>query len=213
MEDSDQFTRVQQSLLRDSQQLDNGGVLGDNQGSSSSLTWLLAPFSSYYSQLAWGKFCSLIQPQVNHHFSGSEIVPGLWISDHASVCDLQALRDRDIKHIICAVLGVKAMFPKHFQYTRFPLRDTRDEDIFQYFDSAADLIHKALSNGEAVLVHCRCGVSRSVSLVCAYFIKYQGMTHMEAIRLVQKRRACANPNKSFRHQLRSFAERNQRIIK
>jgi len=209
MEDSEQYTRVQQSLVSLATDTD---VALEPGSEKSTLSWLLSPFSGYYSQLAWGKLCSFIQPQVNHHFSGSEIVPGLWISDHASVCDLQALRDRDIKHIVCAVLGVKAMFPKDFQYLRLPLRDTRDEDIYQFFELAADTIHQALENQEPVLVHCRCGVSRSVSLVCAYFIKYRGMNDVEAIRAVQKRRACANPNQSFRNQLRSFAETHHRIF-
>jgi len=171
--------------------------------------WWMKPWTSYYSQLAWGKLCSLLQPSLNHHFSGSEILPGLWISDHASVCDLQALKDRNIQHIICAVLGVKAMFPRHIQYTRLPLRDTHDEDIYRFFDKAADIIHDVLSAGESILVHCRCGVSRSVTLVCAYLIKYHKMSHDEAIHTIQKARPCANPIQSFRNQLRSFSEKQE----
>jgi hypothetical protein len=166
--------------------------------------WWLVPWTSYYSQLAWGKLCSLLQPSLNHQFSGSEILPGLWISDHASVCDLQALQDRNIQHIICAVLGVKAMFPRHIQYTRLPIRDTHDEDIYQFFDQAADIIHDVLSAKESILVHCRCGVSRSVTLVCAYLIKYHKMSHEEAIHTIQRVRPCANPIPSFRNQLRSY---------
>lgn len=113
---------------------------------------------------------------------------------------------------MCAVLGVKPMFPSDIQYTRLPLRDTADEDIYQYFDKVADLIYEAIELGESVLVHCRCGVSRSVTLVCAYLIKYHNLNHLEAIHAVQKKRACANPIPAFRNQLRSFAARQNRNI-
>lgn len=170
-------------------------------------SWWTSPFKSYYPQLCWGRLNSLIQPLIDNHFSGSEVIKGLWISDHASVCDLLALQDRGIKHVICAVLGVKAMFPRDIRYTRLPLRDTTDEDIYKYFDEVATLIHESLVNKEAVLVHCRKGVSRSVTLVCAYLIRFHNMTHEEALHIVQKSRPCANPIQSFRNQLRSYEGR------
>ena len=134
-------------------------------------------------------------------------MPHLWISDHASVCNLQSLQDRGIRHVICAVLGIKPMFPRDVKYIRVPLRDTADEDIYPFFDRVAEIIHRALERGEPVLVHCRCGVSRSVTLVCAYLIRFQNMTNDEAIHFIQQRRPCANPILSFRHQLRSYAEK------
>lgn len=143
---------------------------------------------------------------MDQHFSGTEVFPNLWISDHASVCNLQALQDRNIRHVICAVLGVKPMFPRSIQYTNLPLRDTCDEDIYQYFDVVADTIHEALQSQQSILVHCRCGVSRSVSLVCAYFIKYQHMSYLDAIKTIQAVRSCANPIAAFRHQMRSYEQ-------
>lgn len=163
-----------------------------------------SPLKWYYTQWAWGKICSFLQPMVGHQFSGSEVFPRIWISDHASVCNLQALQDRGIRHIVCAVLGVQPMFPKHIEYTNLPLRDTSDEDIYKYFDTVAELIHNTLEGDGSILVHCRCGVSRSVTLVCAYLIRYQNMSCAEAIRTIQMRRPVANPIRAFRHQLRSY---------
>lgn len=175
---------------------------------------IYSPLKWYYTQLAWGKLCSFIQPMIGSNFSGTEVYPGLWVSDHASVCDLQALQDRNITHVVCAFLGVEPLFPKYIQYTTLPMRDTSDEDIYQYFDQVADLIHATLeppvprqSRPSSILVHCRCGVSRSVALVCAYLIRYKYMSHMEAIRTVQAKRSCANPIAAFRHQLRSYEQR------
>lgn len=216
--DSLDFTRVQQSLDRIDETTQSGGKGGrgdrvvtlrpaPDQGPVDCPAWWRAPLKSYYPQLAWGRICSFFQPAVNHQFSGSEILPDLWISDHASVCDLQALRDRNIHHIVCAVLGIRALFPRHFQYTRLPLRDTDDENIFQYFDCVADLINVALNANQPVVVHCRCGVSRSVSLVCAYLIKHRHKSVDQAIRMIQEKRPCANPIQTFRHQLKAYEER------
>jgi hypothetical protein len=168
------------------------------------------PFSSYYSQYLWGRILSWTQPSINHHFSGSEIVDRLWISDHASVCNLTSLQDRKIRYVVCCVLGVQPMFPQNLNYLKVPLIDKEEQDIHQYFDDVADYIDKILRETEwSVIVHCRCGVSRSVTLVCAYLIKYLGMKHDESISFVQKKRPCANPIPSFRHQLRSFHEQQQ----
>lgn len=120
------------------------------------------------------------------------------------------------------------MFPRDIRYVRVPLRDVAEEDVYPFFDRVAEIIHQALGEfgdigfktecrvanigfllerNEPVLVHCRCGVSRSVTLVCAYLIRFQNMTNDEAIHFIQQRRPCANPILSFRHQLRSYAEK------
>lgn len=163
-----------------------------------------SPLKWYYPQLAWGKLCSFLQPILGGHFSGNEVWPGVWISDIGSVCELAPLQDRNIRHVVCAVLGVKPMFPKNLQYTCLELRDTDDQDIYQYFDVIADLIHSETEAKKSILVHCRCGVSRSVTLVCAYLIKYQKMPALDAIRHIQESRPCANPIKPFRNQLKSY---------
>lgn len=224
MEDDQSYKKVEQSLTdsfkqeRDEQKEDinnfnfEGVVRLRSRKKKSALvtskqseSW--NPFSSYYSQYIWGRLLSWTQPSINHHFSGSEIVERLWVSDHASVCNLTSLQDRKIRYVICCVLGVQPMFPSNLNYLQVPLIDKEEQDIIQFFDTVADYIDKLLRETEwSVIVHCRCGVSRSVTLVCAYLIKYLKMEYDEAILFVQKRRPCANPISSFRHQLRSFQE-------
>lgn len=164
----------------------------------------MSPLKTYYVQKAFGMLCTHLVPLLDDHFTGNEILPNLWLATHASVCNLQSLQDRNITHVICAILGVSPRFPKHIRYTCLPIRDIESEDIYQFFDSVADLIHEDLTAGRAVLVHCKMGVSRSSTLVCAYLIKYHGKTHMEAIHFVQSKRPCVNPIKSFRLQLKAY---------
>ena len=68
--------------------------------------------------------------------------------------------------------------------------------------------------GGKTIVHCIAGVSRSVSLCAAYLManvqsetKIFGKGKMgseEAVKYIQKKRSCANPNPGFRRQLAIF---------
>lgn len=166
-----------------------------------------SPLKWYYPQLAWGKLYSFFKPIMGTSFTGNLVHPHVWISNFSSVCDLPPLQDRGIEHVICAVLGIDPLFPKHLRYTCLDLRDTDDEDIMQYFDRVADLIHEDVRREKSVIVHCRVGISRSVTLVAAYLIKYHGMSSARAIQTIQESRPCANPIPAFRRQLYAY-ERN-----
>jgi hypothetical protein len=54
------------------------------------------------------------------------------------------------------------------------------------------------------IVHCKMGVSRSASVVTAYIMKELGFDYERAFAYVKQRRACVNPNESFRSQLRTY---------
>ena len=51
---------------------------------------------------------------------------------------------------------------------RFNKDDRQAEDLLSIFGSTCDLIEEKRAEGRKVLVHCRMGVSRSVTLVMAY---------------------------------------------
>lgn len=56
---------------------------------------------------------------------------------------------------------------------RCPIRDEEEIDIAIHFQQANEFIDSAQHLGEAVLVHCHEGKSRSVSLVLAYLMRSQ----------------------------------------
>ena len=59
------------------------------------------------------------------------------------------------------------------------------------------------------MVHCLAGVSRSVSLVIAYFIKHCNMTFQEAYNLIKARRRIIHPNEGFVSQLKKYEVEQQ----
>lgn len=55
-----------------------------------------------------------------------------------------------------------------------------------------------------VLIHCRKGVSRSVSIVIGYLISTQNMSFNEAYNLLKSKRANIDPNIGFVAQLKDL---------
>lgn len=55
---------------------------------------------------------------------------------------------------------------------RYNKDDKPSEDLLSIFSSTCDLIEEKRVSGRKVLVHCRMGVSRSVTLVLAYCKSY-----------------------------------------
>lgn len=59
-------------------------------------------------------------------------------------------------------------------------------------------------------VHCLQGVSRSVTVVCAYLVATKWMKPGEAIAFIKARRSAACPNAGFRRQLEEYANQCHR---
>lgn len=61
-------------------------------------------------------------------------------------------------------------------------------------DTITEFIEEHIEKGSKILVHCHLGVSRSVSMVMAYLIAYEGMSLAEAFGAVREGRASAYPH-------------------
>lgn len=134
----------------------------------------------------------------------SEIIPRLFISDLASAEDPRILRRYRITHVMTAMRGV-AVVPEHLQRYYVPLDDHPFAEIASFLPQTSEWIHRALSNPSAcVLIHCAEGISRSVSVVCAYLMFVKGWTSTRAIQEVQARRVIAQPNFGFVKQLQEY---------
>lgn len=77
-----------------------------------------------------------------------------------------------------------------------------NEEIVQRFDEAAALLDRWLGEGKRVLVHCGSGISRSVTAVVQYLVRYRGYRWEDALELVRARRDVANPDVRFEIPLR-----------
>ncbi|XP_035291779.1 dual specificity protein phosphatase 26-like isoform X2 [Anguilla anguilla] len=140
---------------------------------------------------------------INSH--ADEVYPRLYLGDQEIAANRHELATLGITHILnCAHSkwrgGAERYEGMHITYEGVEAHDTPDYDMSVNFYPAADFIHKALSGGGKILVHCAVGVSRSATLVLAYLMIRQNMTLVEAIKTVKDRRGII-PNRGFLRQL------------
>ncbi|XP_061603435.1 dual specificity protein phosphatase 26-like [Phyllopteryx taeniolatus] len=135
-----------------------------------------------------------------------EVWPGLYIGDQNMASDHRELARVGITHIVnCAQSkwrggGADCYAGMNVTYLGIEAHDSPAFDMTKNFYPAADFVHKALTRGGKVLVHCAVGLSRSATLVLAYLMIRQNLTLVEAIKTVKDRRG-VTPNRGFLRQL------------
>ncbi|XP_006805940.1 dual specificity protein phosphatase 26-like isoform X1 [Neolamprologus brichardi] len=134
-----------------------------------------------------------------------EVWPRLYIGDQHSAENQADLYKNHITHILNAAHSTRKGQPDIYEgmkitYMGVEAHDSCNYDMSVNFQAAADFIHRGLSRGGKVLVHCHVGVSRSATLVLAYLMLKQNLTLVEAICAVKESRGVI-PNRGFLRQL------------
>jgi len=141
------------------------------------------------------------------------------------------LERNGVRLIVNCATELANHFPEKFAYCNVRLNDQEElEDALEAFQRGhiGDTIERVRSKGESVLVHCRAGASRSVTIVIAYLMLYKKMTLKgtfvmrllqcivapklisplpDAFLLVKTRRPIAGPNKGYMKQLTELERR------
>jgi len=83
--------------------------------------------------------------------------------------------------------------------------DNATEHLSKRFEESWEFLERVrVREDGGVLVHCKQGVSRSVSMVMSYLMKFYRKSFDEAFALAKNARAQANPNEGFVIQLREL---------
>jgi|SRR5579872_6389146 len=69
---------------------------------------------------------------------------------------------------------------------------------------AYHFIDHVINSKHKVLIHCMAGVSRSVSTLIYYMMKKYHLAFIDALQFIQSKRKIANPNDSFKLQLKVY---------
>lgn len=121
-------------------------------------------------------------------FPAKRVPPyNLWIGSMQDSQDSRAAQHRRVGLIVnctrdlpCAVRGVRCV--------RVPVHDSPSEatTMLAHLPKAVKAIDEHLRKGDAVLVHCFAGVSRSASVAAAFLMHKEGLTPKQAISRIQK---------------------------
>lgn len=147
--------------------------------------------------------------QMPFYFGISEILPSLYLCGACAIVRPETLEKLQIKFVVNATVELPdtPLPDDRPEYMRVPIKDTRESNLIEYFDTVADLIENTRQNDGKSLVHCVAGVSRSTSLVLAYLMKYSDMSLKQAFQHVRSIRPQIRPNMGFFKQLIEYEQR------
>lgn len=117
---------------------------------------------------------------------------------------VEVYRDLDIKFVLTAGRGLSVHLEKGMDQLELPVDDVPGADISGFFDEAFQFIDKARSTQRGVLIHCFAGLSRSVTVMVAYLMKFRGLPRDAALEEVRRARPNACPNDGFMVKLTQY---------
>lgn len=136
------------------------------------------------------------------------IVDNIYLGNWYDSISPERLKQSNIKRILTLNRENKhtdielSMFRKlGIQYKYITIDDSKYSNILSHIDESLKFIR---IDGDNILIHCSAGISRSVSIVIAYLIKYKNMTVDQALNFIREKRSIANPNIGFISQLKSL---------
>ncbi|MBM3212252.1 dual specificity protein phosphatase family protein [Candidatus Poribacteria bacterium] len=95
------------------------------------------------------------------------ILDSLYLGDRRAASNLHLLIEHGITHILNCARELPNYFPSDFEYLALKLHDP-DPDFIKVIKPACEFIDRGREEGN-VLVHCAAAVSRSPSVILAYF--------------------------------------------
>ena len=154
----------------------------------------------------------LFKIHLNSH--PTEIFNWMYLGTYQNACDINELRRLGINCILnCASECLNNNLPEDIKELHLHIRDEEDFDLIPYFEEANVFINKARLLGQNILIHCKFGISRSVSFIMAYLIKYFRFNVQGALNYVRRRRKQINPNQGFFDQLIEYEKYIKEIKK
>lgn len=139
----------------------------------------------------------------------SEVLPSLYLCGACAIVRPETIENLEIKFVVNATVELPDTPLPDIkpEYLRVAIKDSRESNLIEYFDQVADMIEKTRQEDGRSLVHCVAGVSRSVSLILAYLMKYADMTLKTAFHHVRSVRPQVRPNTGFFKQLIEYEQR------
>lgn len=145
--------------------------------------------------------------------------PSIYISDLQSIINLEKKNNIVILSFMGKNPFENIINDKNVQYYFFKVNDFPWENINTLFPITYNIIHNSLLYGKDIYIHCRMGVSRSVTILISFFLtclqkspqlvipfipKTRNTWTDSILYWIQQKRSIANPNNGFMRQLYDY---------
>ena len=134
----------------------------------------------------------------------SQIYENLWITPGCSAREFDFLRENEITHILNCAEEESMRYPKYVTAIHIPMTDDVDPLAMDQIIQGAQILAVWMNADANTIVHCKAGISRSVTVVLAWLIIYKNYTYNQAYKLVQSKRNFIYPNDFYRKLLKDL---------
>lgn len=85
--------------------------------------------------------------------------------------------------------------------------DTENENILDSFNSVYEFIERGSTDGNAILINCLKGISRSPTILIAYIMKKYHLKFEDAYQIIKTSKPDIQPNEGFIKKLIAFEKK------
>ena len=139
--------------------------------------------------------------------SYNEIEPGIYLGGIFPRYDKNFMKKIDVIIDMIDYHGLNYRPPvfDNKLYFNLPLDDSPTENISKYFDNVFKIINKYhFDEHKNIYIHCMAGISRSSTVLIAYYMRKYCLPYKQAYELVKSKRNIIEPNRGFVRQLEEY---------
>ena len=144
----------------------------------------------------------------------TKICDHLYLGNFENARQIAALKENGVTYVINTVHEEKGFtktgipfYGEEFEYLGFYSEDNGTYPILRHFNEVFKFIEKARENNSKCLIHCMAGINRSGCLATAYYMVYNGIGPISAVKHVHDARGMLLSNEKFIERLVKFASR------
>lgn len=143
--------------------------------------------------------------KVGDFFTITPITDSIYLSGFTGASNKSLFDKYNIKSVINCSKNISNYFEdNNIVYLRVPIDDISGQHIENYFSTTFDFIDLSIRNNKNILVHCHAGMSRSVTILIAYFMKKNNWDYNTSYNFIKSKRTIANPNNDFINSLKNY---------
>lgn len=125
----------------------------------------------------------------------------LWLGSASAAQSAEWLAQTGVSTVITVMKDLLELPSGHFEQIHVAVADDNVDSLRPHLRDTCGTIHQRLMAGGSVLIHCSSGVSRSPTVVIAYFMLHRDLSLKDAYARVITARRCICPGTTFFHEL------------